>query len=49
MAQEEIKLGVGSKFRQAFPGNSGLEFEILSIDEPKNACKVLCKSERGSS
>ena len=49
MANKEIKLEVGSKFRQAFPGNSGLEFEILSIDEPKNACKVLCKSERGSS
>jgi hypothetical protein len=30
MANKEIKLEVGSKFRQAFSGNSGLEFEILS-------------------
>lgn len=49
MTNEEIKLEVGSKFHQAFRGNSGLEFEILSIDEPKNACKVRCSSERGSS
>ena len=49
MANKEIKLEVGSKFRQAFTGNSGLEFEILSIDEPKNACKVLCSNEHGSS
>ena len=47
MVNKEIKLEVGSKFRQAFSGNSGLEFEILSIDEPNNACKVRCSSERG--
>ena len=49
MVNKEIKLEVGSKFRQAFSGNSGLEFEILSIDEPNNACKVRCSSQRGSS
>ena len=49
MVNKEIKLEVSSKFRQAFSGNSGLEFEILSIDEPNNACKVRCSSERGLS
>ena len=41
MVNKEIKLEVSSKFRQAFSGNSGLEFEILSIDEPNNALQPL--------